>query len=248
MKQFKDHFSKQANQYAAYRPRYPIELYQSLASLCEERKRAWDCATGNGQAAHGLVEFFDQVIATDGSENQIANAAAHKNIRFEVSPAEKTHIKTRSINLVTVAQALHWFELEAFYAEVNRVLKPGGILAVWSYNFLYSGSKIDGILHDFYHNKIGSYWPPERSIVEAGYQGIYFPFKEIPMPRHEMEAQWDLSQLLGYLGTWSAVQRYKDQTGENPLTVLAAELTKVWGASEKKYSIKWPLSLKVGRV
>lgn len=189
MTQFKDHFSKQAHQYAAYRPRYPTELYQVLASLSEERKRAWDCATGNGQAAHALVEFFDQVIATDGSENQIANAAAHKNIRFEVSPAEKTRIKAASINLVTVAQALHWFDLEAFYAEVNRVLKPGGILAVWSYSLLYSDTKIDEILHDFYHNKIGRYWPPERSIVEAGYQGIYFPFEEIKVQMHEMHAQ-----------------------------------------------------------
>ncbi len=248
MAQFKDHFSKQADQYAAYRPRYPAELFQKLASLSNSRQQAWDCATGNGQAAYALAEFFEQVIATDASANQIANALAHDNIHYEVSPAEKTRLKKNSIDLITVAQALHWFNLEDFYVEVKRVLKPGGIIAVWSYNFLDLSPEINEILNDFYSNKVGVYWPPERSLVEAGYQDIYFPFKEIKVPVYHMSAQWNMAQLLGYLGTWSAVQRYLDDTGESPLPELAAALGKVWGGREKIYTIRWPLTLRLGSV
>jgi ubiquinone/menaquinone biosynthesis C-methylase UbiE len=198
---FKDHFSGHAADYAKFRPNYPRELFEYLASIAPGRGRAWDCATGNGQAAVGLSAFFDRVIATDASERQILGASRNERIEFRVAAAEKSGLESKSIDLVTVAQALHWFDLDAFYAEAMRVLKPLGILAAWCYGFLEIAPEINAIVNRFYDEIVGPYWPPERKIVEDGFRTIPFPFDEFESPVFAMQAHWSLEQLVGYLRT-----------------------------------------------
>lgn len=247
MNKFKDHFSTQAAQYARYRPLYPLELYEDLVSLLEKPELAWDCATGNGQVAVDLTRFINQVIATDASEDQISNSIPHEKIQYHVCPAEKTNLKTDTIDLITVGQALHWFKFEEFYQEAKRVLKPGGVIAVWSYNLLHCHQAVDELLYEFYDRKIGKYWPPERRLVEAGYENILFPFEEIKMHEYKMQTEWNLKQLTGYLSTWSAVQRFIEREGCDPVPELEKELAGVWGG-QKTNRISWPLSLRVGRI
>jgi len=243
---FKDHFSDQAEEYRTFRPSYPESLFKYLASIAPARDLAWDCATGTGQAALGLAGYFDNVIATDASEKQIANAVPHRKIDYRVAPAERTHIAEGSVDLITVAQALHWFELNAFFTESRRVLKENGIIAVWSYNLLKISTGIDAVIERFYHDVVGKCWPPERRLVEGGYKNIPFPFREIRSPRFNMIGDWPLDHLVGYLGTWSAVQKYKDANGDDPIKLIVDELKDAWGEPENKQKILWPLALRVG--
>jgi len=245
---FKDHFSTQAKDYSKYRPRYPQALFQYLASLVPEHDLAWDCATGNGQAALGLAPFFEKVIATDASEKQIAQATPAENVIYQVAPAEKTEIAAGSVDLITVAQALHWFEFEKFYAEARRVAKPGGLLAVWCYAFFECDLRVDPVVYDYYSNIVGPYWPPDRKLVEEEYETIPFPFKEISTPDFFMEDAWSLNDLVGYLGTWSATQKYIEKNKKNPLIDFEPALAKVWGLADEKKRIRWKLYLKVGRL
>lgn len=245
---FKDHFSKQAVDYAKYRPRYPAELFEYLAQVAPGRERAWDCATGNGQAALSLARFFKQVIATDASRSQLESASAHENVEYRIAKAEETDIESRSVDLVTVAQALHWFNLEEFYAEAKRVMKEGGVIAVWSYNLLNMSPEIDAVLGVFYGETVGPYWPPERHLVEEGYHSIPFPFEDLNPPDFHMGADWTLPDLLGYLRTWSATQRFIKEKGVDPVEDLTAQLAALWGEPEKALEVRWPLSLRVGRL
>lgn len=245
---FKDHFSNHASDYVKYRPRYPSALFEYLVSLLSECKRAWDCGTGNGQAALGLTPYLEYVIATDLSEKQITNAIKHEKIKYYVASAEQAGFKSQSVDLITTAQAVHWFDFDAFYDEVKRILKPGGVLALWCYNLLYISPKIDQILYEYYANIVGPFWPPERRLVEDNYQSIPFPFDEVKAPKFQMEALWSLTELLGYLNTWSATKRFIQGYGFHPTQRIEERLIKVWGSPKGKQRIQWPLYLRIAQV
>jgi len=251
MSDFKDHFSTQSKGYGKFRPSYPEALYHYLADLCQGHERAWDCATGTGQAARGLSGFFDHVVATDGSAEQISQAAGPDNVSFRTAFAAQSGLEPESIDLITVAQALHWFDLEAFYQEVRRVLKPGGILAVWCYNLLKIDEEIDLIITRFDQDIVGEYWPPERQLVRNDYATMAFPFEEIGEadsgPKFNMASMWALDDLIGYLATWSSVAAYKAALGHDPLHQITEELTAAWGAPRDKKRVIWPLSYRIGR-
>jgi len=243
MNSFKDHFSSNSNQYQRYRPTYPNKLYQWLASVAPATQLAWDCATGTGQAAEQLAKYFNQVIATDGSEQQINQSMPVSNINYEVAWETHAELVESSVDLITVAQAFHWFNHEVFFNEAERVLKPDGVLAIWSYNLLTVSTDIDPIINDLYNNTLKGYWPEERRLVEEGYQSISFPFLKLDPPSFQMSKNWNLNQLLGYLGTWSAVKRYTKNTGINPLDRTGDALQKVWGESAHERKIMWPLNV-----
>lgn len=244
---FKDHFSGHSTLYSRYRPDYPPSLYRFLAEQAPQQELAWDCATGSGQAALGLAEHFSHVIATDASAAQLKQATPHPRVEYLVAPAEQVPLADHSVDLITVAQALHWFDLDGFYHEVRRVLRPDGVLAVWSYNLLQCEPAIDAVLNHFYAKTIGPWWPPERVHIENGYQDLAFPFTEEKSPDFAMQAQWSLPQLSGYLRTWSAVQRYQKEQGVDPVTLIEAGLAELWGEAEQVRIIRWPLSLRWGR-
>ncbi|HWK49992.1 MAG TPA: class I SAM-dependent methyltransferase [Steroidobacter sp.] len=244
---FKDHFSGHANAYAKYRPDYPPELFEYLASLTPQRKVALDCATGSGQAAVGLAEHFELVVASDGSVSQLQNAGQHSHIAYIGNLAEQPALRDGTVDLVVAAQAAHWFDHNRFYPEVQRVLNRDGALALWTYGLAYVEPQIDAIVRHFYSDVIGSYWPPERRWVESAYRDLPFPFQEISTPQFQLQLQWDLDSLIGYLGTWSAVQRYQRATGQDPLPALRAEMAPGWGSPVAAKTVTWPLHLKVGR-
>jgi SAM-dependent methyltransferase len=245
---FKDHFSVRAADYNRYRPTYPPSLFSWLAGLTERHDLAWDCGCGNGQAALGLIPYFSQVMATDPSRQQIENAIAHERISYRVAPAEESGLEQSSLDLVVVAQALHWFDFERFYAEVQRVTVPGGVLAAISYGEVRVEGAPDLVISRFYHDLIGQYWPPERHYVDEHYTSIPFPFTEIAAPALAMEMDWNLEHLVGYLGTWSAVKEYKTKEGVDPLALISGVLAKAWGEPGKERRISWPLAMRVGRI
>jgi len=249
MTDFNDHFSNVARQYADFRPHYPAALFDFLATLAPGDSLVWDCAAGSGQATTDLAARFKTVIATDASAEQIASAPRRSNVEYRVALAEQSGLADESVGLVTVAQALHWFRLESFFAEASRVLKPGGALAVWVYaTNLVEGEGVNSIVQDFYSNVVGPYWPPERKMTENGYSNITLPFSELkPTPLFRMEVRWTLDQLLGYFSTWSATNRFITATGGNPLERLAEALGNVWGDRNLPRLVLWPLSLRVAR-
>jgi SAM-dependent methyltransferase len=247
MNPFKDLFSTQSTDYARFRPNYPDSLFRYLASLVEEKSLAWDCGTGNGQAAIKLANYFDQVIATDPSEKQLQNATQHLKIKYLVATAENPGIADNSVNLVTVAQALHWFKREDFYRQVKRVAKEGGILAVWCYGLARISPGIDRLIYELYESILGPYWEKERTLVDKRYQDIEFPFNELTPPEIEMTADWTLEHLLGYISTWSAVKAYIKQNNKNPLEALSLKLQNEWNPKEAQ-KVRWTLALRVGRV
>lgn len=242
---FKDHFSKHATDYAKFRPRYPHEMFEYLGSVAPSRKLASDCATGNGQAAVGLASVFDHVIATDASEKQISNAQPHSHIEYRVVPAENSGIKSGTVDLLMVAQALHWFDLDRFYLEARRVLKPEGALAASAYLCAQIEPAVDAVVNQYYSEVVGPFWAPERRLVE-NFAEIPFPFHKIDPPKFEMEVHWDLDHLVGYLRTWSATQRFIAAKGCDPLEQIIDELRRAWGNPYQARSIIWPLILRVG--
>jgi SAM-dependent methyltransferase len=244
---FKDHFSSASDRYAAYRPDYPAALFAWLAGLCAEHDLAWDCATGSGQAALGLAPHFRRVVATDASAEQIRHAAPHPLIDYRVAPAEASGLADHSVDLVTVAQAAHWFDLPRFYAEAARVLKPGGAIAVWGYGRMLLPGEMDALFQRFYAETVGPYWPLERALIDDAYRSLDFPFAEIEAPAFAIEVEWTLPRLLDYLSTWSAVKRYQAARGHDPLPALLAELRALWGDPEAARALQWPLFLRAGR-
>jgi len=244
---FKDHFSANSEKYGKYRPGYPAALFKFLSSIAPGHELAWDCATGSGQAALGLVNYFNKVIATDASERQIKSAIHHEKILYKVAPAHKTTIQTESIDLIAVAQALHWFEFDPFYKEAKRVLKENGLIAAWTYNLLSISREIDAIIKHFYSDIVGEYWPPERKLVENGYENIPFPFRKLPCPPFRMSVKWTIKQLMGYMGTWSAVKRYRENKGIDPVESIEKELTGFWDKRSGVMPVHWPLSVIIGK-
>jgi SAM-dependent methyltransferase len=242
---FKDHFSKQAAGYAKFRPRYPQKLFDYLGSIAPSRQVAWDCATGNGQAAVGLASVFDRVIATDASGMQIANAQSHERVEYGVAPAENSAIGSETIDLIMVAQALHWFDLDRFYGEARRVLKNNGVFAASAYNLLHIEPAIDEVVNRYYYEVVGPFWPVERKLVEQ-FAKLSCPFHAIDPPKFEMTAQWNLDHLLGYLRTWSSTQRFIASKGSDPLDQIIDELRAAWGDSQQARNVNWPLVLRIG--
>lgn len=248
MKPYADHFSRLAPEYAECRPGYPDALFEYLGQVVPRQELAWDCAAGSGQASIPLTRWFKRVVATDASDAMLAGAPRHPRIEYRVAPAEASGLASATVDLVTVAQALHWLELSSFYAEVSRVLLPGGVIAVWTYGAHRLGhAAMDRALDHFYRNVVGPYWPPERTHVESGYQALPFPFTEIGAPSFEMAARWTLAQLLGYIRTWSATQRFRETEGRDPVERLGSDLALHWGHPETARRVEWPLSIRVGR-
>ena len=240
MSAFKDHFSGHAAEYSAARPTYPPALFDVLASLTTKHDHAVDVATGNGQAAAQLARHYDRVTATDASEAQIREAEPHDHVEYLVRPAEALGLPDESADLLTVAQALHWFEHPAFFAEATRVLRPGGVLAVWSYRLFEVSDAVDDAVLRFYTDVTGPYWPPERAHVDASYQTLDFPLDPLDAKVPAMSLDWTVDQTLAYIGTWSGVKRYATATGEPPLSRLEAPLGDAWGTSTR--TVLWPLT------
>jgi SAM-dependent methyltransferase len=246
---FRDHFSSVAPDYATFRPRYPGALFDSLAGIAPARRLAWDAACGNGQATLDLAERFEKVIGSDASAAQIAQAPAHPRIEWLVAPAERSGIAAGTVDLVTMAQALHWVDIPAFFREAQRVTKEQGIVAVWSYSGIRSGdARIDELVRQYSHETVGPCWPPARKLVDEGYRSVEFPFEEMQAPAFVMRERWTLGQLVGYVRTWSATTRFIEQREADPTVELAAELAKVWGNPERVREVHWPLAMRVGRV
>lgn len=246
MTAFRDHFSLSASSYAAHRPRYPMALYRWLASQSPTRKRAWDCGTGSGQAAVALAEWYDEVVATDASVSQLASAEVTRGVMYVASVAEEASLAAGSMDLVTVAQALHWFDHDRFFAEVDRVLRPGGAVAVWSYGLVGIEPSIDHLLRSFYHETLGDFWSAERAMVDRGYADISLPYPETRAPRYVMRAEWTLDQVVGFLSTWSAVGRYKLATQRDPIPAILTRLREAWGDSTRRVA-RWPLTVRLAR-
>lgn len=241
----KDLFSEQAAAYAAYRPAYPLALGKAIAKLQRYRGVAWDCATGNGQLAMQLAEHFALVCASDASAAQLRQAPANNSIHYSVQPAEHTDYPDHYFDVVTVAQAIHWLDIEAFYKEVRRVAKPEGHLVVIGYGLCSINDAVDAWLHNFYYNSIHTYWEPERKILEDEFQTLYFPFREVAFPSLQMEMEWTATQFIHYLSTWTAVQKCMAETKVNPLDDASEKLWKIWPAAEKR-TVRWPLFIKAG--
>jgi SAM-dependent methyltransferase len=248
MAAYKDYFSGHASDYATFRPHYPPALFEWLARQCGDHDCACDCATGNGQAAIALTPHFRTVIATDASAAQLTEAPSHPQVTYQVTLAETTPLPSASVDLVTVAQAVHWFNLDRFYREVQRVLKLGGVIALWCYGVpTFQDEALDSLMMEFYGQTLETYWAPERQLVEAGYRTLAFPFEEISVPPFVMRVDWNLAALMGYIYTWSATQAYQSATQRNPLVAIFPAWEAAWGNGDCR-SLSWPLHLRVGRV
>jgi SAM-dependent methyltransferase len=244
---FPDHFSSVAQGYARYRPSYPADLFDWIAAIAPARDAAWDCGAGSGQASLPLADRFAHVYATDASATQLAEAPAHDRISWREAPAEASGIDSRAVDAVTVAQALHWFALDRFWAEVRRVARPDAVFVAWSYGILeFDDGRLNRMLLELHDNIVGPYWPIERGRVDARYQGIDLPFERIPPPPIRMEANWTLDRLAGYLRTWSATRRYIVARGTDPVTAFTEALRDIWGDTPRL--VRWPLTILAGSI
>ena len=244
---FKDHFSELAETYSKYRPKYPSELFEYLSGICKDHQQAWDCGTGNGQAAFALAEHFDNVLATDASKEQLEHASKHPKINYRVEPAENVSLGNSSTDLVTVAAAVHWFDFEKFYGEVKRVLKPAGIISVWGYHLFKIKPSIDNLLNKYYSEILRDYWPEQFHYVDTRYSDLPFPFDELTSPKFKMITEWDLDQVAGFLNSWSGTKIYLQKTGRHPLNEIWDDLNEAWGDEKIKRTINWPLHMRVGK-
>ena len=241
----KDLFSSHSSAYAAFRPHYPQDLYDFIFNHIKSFDNAWDTGTGNGQAAFELAKRFQKVYATDISAGQIENAVGASNIQYSIG-CETVTLPDHFVDLITVAQAIHWFNREKFYAEVKRVAKPGAVVAVWGYGLLSVNTEIDLIIRDFYKSIIGPYWDPERRLIDDAYKTIEFPFSEVASPPFDFSFHWSLAQLEGYITTWSSVQKYIQQNGKNPVPDMVEKLRAYWCPSRIK--VTFPLFLRLGTI
>lgn len=246
---FKDHFSGHAGVYREARPTYPPALFDWLTAQAPRRTLAWDCGCGNGQATGELAARFERVFATDPSANQIAQAEPIANATFAVEPAEQCSLADTSTDLITVAQALHWFDHARFFAEAHRVLAPRGVFAAWGYSDCQIGvAAVDAVKDRLYVDLTGPYWPPERALVEAGFRTIAFPFDEIATPAFPMVVSWTVEHLLAYFRSWSATQRYIKAKGHDPVALVEPDLRAAWGDPAQRRDVRWQFHLRVGRI
>ena len=246
MKPSIDRFSEASDQYQLYRPKYPDQLYQLLLKHVSQKKRAWDCATGNGQVALQSAKHFEAVEASDLSPQQLAAAPKHPKIRYTACRAEQTPFPDQHFDLITVAQALHWFDVPAFHREAVRVARPGCLLAEWGYGLLQLEEPVQKVIDLFYRNIIGAYWDPERLHIDRQYEDLPFPFGRISVNQPlYMENHWTLEHLLGYFSTWSAVKRYHAQHHSDPVDLVREALFKAWGEENSKL-VRHPIFLRIG--
>ena len=245
-----DRFSSTSREYSFSRPAYSDVLYRFLNDITSNKDMAWDCATGNGQAAIGLCKYFKNVIASDASKGQLECQFNRNNIMYEMFPAENADIQDNSVDLITVAQAAHWFDLDKFYKEVTRISKSNGVLAIWSYGMHKIDNDIDKISEKLNvgGDILGRYWPRETNYVKEDYKTIPFPFKEIPAPKFDMTVNWNLDDLVCYMQTWSAVKRFSMEKKFNPLSLIVEELERLWGKRDKQKVVKWGINLRVGKI
>jgi hypothetical protein len=242
---FKDYFSTQSIDYKKFRPEYPIDMIEFIISHCKRRETAWDCATGTGQVATMLVPYFNTIIATDASSNQISATEKKSNIEYRVANAEQSLLPENYFDLITVAQAIHWFNIPVFFKEARRVAKKKCVLAVWGYANHTIDKDIDTVVSKLYHEILANYWPAERSIVENGYRDIILPFTKINTPQFFIRKTVNLNELIGYLYTWSATQQYISKNHINPIELIFKELEHAWGEPSIIREIKWPVFLKI---
>lgn len=248
MKRALDRFSEQADFYKKFRPQYPADLYREILKVTPGREKSWDCGTGNGQVASEMSRHFKQVYAADISEEQLGRAPKLYNVHYRVERAEKTRFPNSYFDLITVAQAIHWFDIPLFYKEVQRVGKPQAILAIWGYGLMQISKKVDPLILRFYTDVVGPYWDPERKYIEDRYQTIDFPFSPIEFAKtFQIVQRMDLSEMHGYLNSWSAVQQYIKKKGTNPVRELLAELQGLWPAKIKKH-VTFPIFIQTGRI
>ena len=244
----KDLFSRQSALYARYRPTYPQQLYDHILSFVKEKNTAWDCATGNGQAAVVLADHFKRVFATDLSAAQIEKAIKKDNIEYSVCAAESTPFNENTFDLVTVAQAYHWIKWDKFREEVLRVCIPGAVLAIWMYCEHTTGDKrVDDAVHNFYENITRPYWDDQRRYIEDKYSSVEFDYELLPVKNFETILNWQREDLLGYVSSWSAIQKFINLNGYSPVSILEEEIKKFWPEGETKQVI-FPIYLKSGRV
>ena len=242
----KDNFSVQASGYSKFRPQYPDDMIEYLVSFVRNKSVALDVATGNGQVAHKLSVYFKKVYATDISQNQLDNAVQRANIIYKKESAEETTFQNQQFDLITVAQAVHWFDFDSFYKEIYRILKPDGIFVVLGYGLFSTNEDSDKIIHHFYNTIIGPYWDPERKYLDENYETIPFPFDEIKTENFENHFNWSFEELIGYLETWSATQNYISKNNQNPLDLIREKLKISWESSDKK--VTFPLLLRMGKL
>jgi SAM-dependent methyltransferase len=243
---FKDHFSERAAAYSSSRPRYAPELAQWLASIAPAKQLAWDAGCGSGQLSTLLGDEFDRVIATDASAEQVAKAAPHAHVEYRAEPAEQSSLENRSADLITVAQAVHWMNLDDFYAEVRRVARPGGAIALIAYGIAVIEPEVDVVIDRFYSGDLDGFWPPERSHIETGYRDLPFPFERVPAPKMDLSVHWTVEQMLGYIRTWSAVRALEKAKGPETTEKFADSLRRAWGS--RVLTVRWPLVIVAGRV
>ena len=245
---FKDHFSGHAAAYAQARPTYSAALFEWLAAQCRQHDLVWDAGCGNGQASVALAGHFNNVFASDPSATQIEAAKPCPNVRYAVESAEQCSLPDHGADLVTVAQALHWFDHARFYAQVRRVLKPGGIIVAWAYERSSVNAEVDAVFARLYVDTLDDYWPPERRHIEAGYATLPFPFAERPPPPlFELRCDWTLGQYLAYLSSWSAAQRYLKATGRDAVAEFAPALAQAWGDPDTVRAVRWPMAFRIGQ-
>ena len=241
-------YSSYAKQYAQSRPGYPEELFEYLSSLVYEHHLAWDCATGNGQAALTLVKYFEEVIATDISNEQIKNAVKHKHIKYKACNAEDSGLENNSVDLVTVASAIHWFNLDNFFKEVRRVIKPRGIIAVWSYHIGYVEPPFDKLFLSLYEKVLSPYFGEGAKLVDDRYSKINLPGEKIDTGNFYVEVKWEMKNLLDFIESWSGTQQYKKEKGQSPTDLIINELNSIWGEAENIHTVRWPLFIKISRL
>jgi SAM-dependent methyltransferase len=241
-------FATEAAQYAHLRPTYPEELFAFLSTTVASRETAWDCATGNGQAATHLAGYFGRVIATDESAQMLAQAPRNPRIEYRVAEAEDSGIDARSVDLVTVASAIHWFDLGRFYAEVRRVVRPGGIIAAWTYYTPVFGKKIDAIIEHLARDVLADYWDERLHYVVDEFHDLPFPFEPVEAPPFRTDMRWSMEDLLGYFETWSSSVKYREATGARPTDLIRGDLARAWGDPDRKRDLHFPLYMRLGRV
>jgi SAM-dependent methyltransferase len=241
-------FSPLAARYARARPSYPAELYTYLVGLLDRRELAWDAATGNGQAARGLADHFPRVIATDVSAEQLAHAARHPSIEYRVAPSEDSGLEAGTVDLVAVAAAVHWFDLDAFGAEVLRVGRAGGVLAAWTYHVGIMQPPFDRLFHRFYFDVVGPHFAPGARLVDGLYATLPLPGRPLPAPELEVRASWNLEQIVDFIHSWSGAVSYREATGRDSVDEIRAELESIWGPPDRVHALAWPLHLRVTRL